>query len=281
MNGKVLIGAAAVATLAAAVAAVLVWSVPPGEEPGPQAGVDEVPGLAVAGHEVTGERAVRPRASEVRNYMARNDGARSDGARPASVEADAGKSDDGAPAEPRPARTPLDDGRPVETPPEDDNLEDAPPEDARPDEPRREEAPHADPVHREVLGRRGWMAPLPPEEIERIDRTIDEAERRRDELFENLELRRIALAQAQQVGEVCFDALFNRVPQASGRVIVNFEAIAHQGGVTITNTRVAANVGLQDLAFENCLITGIDQIVFGTDAPDGAVWLEHAMFFEE
>ncbi len=145
-------------------------------------------------------------------------------------------------------------------------------------EPRRSaEAGWVDPVNEEVLGSRSWMAELPEEERDDIDRELDEPAPEQFPL--DLGVRREGIEVAKAVVFDCYDALRRRQPGRTGRIIVSFDVVASGAQATLENTAVPTNVKLDDARFERCIIEGIDGLRVPA-ADEGEMHVEYPFLFD-
>lgn len=134
-----------------------------------------------------------------------------------------------------------------------------------------------DPVNEEVLGSRSWMAELPEDTREEIDRELDEPAPEQFPL--DLGVRREGIEVAKAVVFDCYDALRRRQPGRTGRIIVSFDVVASGAQATLENTAVPTNVKLDDARFERCIIEGID----GLRVPaveEGEMHVEYPFLFD-
>ena len=139
---------------------------------------------------------------------------------------------------------------------------------------------YADPENQRVLGPNGWMAPVDPQENERIDQVFEESRAARYDPNLNDAGRAASVAVARQTVTACFDAFKRRRPDASGRIVVMWTAGAATAGQgRITNPRLGTNYQLQDAAFESCIVNGLRNQRFDSDAGD-PIEVEVPFFFD-
>lgn len=134
-----------------------------------------------------------------------------------------------------------------------------------------------DPTNQRVLGPKVWVAPVDDAEALRIDQVFKDARAARFDPRLPNQSRSASILAVKEVVDRCFDALVDRVPGASGRLIVAWMAGATGGQGRVTNPRIKVNYKLDDPAFESCVIDGAAGRTFR--GPDGDPIEVEAPFF--
>jgi hypothetical protein len=123
------------------------------------------------------------------------------------------------------------------------------------------------------------MAPVSADEEARIDEVFEKARAVRYDPQLSPEGRATSIEAARVVLEACFEALQERQPEASGRVIVGWTSGAAEGRGWIRNPRISVNYKLGEPAFESCVLDGLAGRSF--PAADGdPIEVEAPFFFD-
>lgn len=124
-----------------------------------------------------------------------------------------------------------------------------------------------DPTNDRVLGPKEWMAGTDDEERARIDEVFEKSRAARYDPRLSIQDRGQSVAAMRAVVDACFQALAQRVPGSSGRLIVAWTAGASGGQGRVSNPRIKVNYKLEDETFEACILDGAQNLRF--DAADG------------
>lgn len=128
-----------------------------------------------------------------------------------------------------------------------------------------------------MVGPLTWMAELPERERAAIAQELDTPPTKPFPL--DLQIRRRSIDMTREVVFDCFDALKQRQPQSTGRMIVAFNLVASEGRAQVLEPSIPTQLNLDDPPFTHCILKGLESIEFASE-DEGRMRVEYPFLFD-